>query len=129
MYYLYGMDINLTGCAAEYRFAVMAMENGFRVSMPLLDASPYDAIVETPNGLRKVQIKSTKQKIVNNGVAITIKRDGDPYPLSDVDYFAIWVDAFKGFYIIPNNGTQRRFKFTINGEKYSNNFNNFGVLV
>ena len=123
------MDINIVGCTAEYRFAVMAMENGLRVSMPLLDSSPYDAIVETPNGLRKIQIKSTAQKIVNNAVALTIKRTGDPYPIADVDYFAIWVDAFKGFYIIPNNGTQRRFKFTINGKKYSNNFNNFGVLV
>ncbi len=123
------MDINIVGCTAEYRFAVMAMENGLRVSMPLLDSSPYDAIVETPNGLRKIQIKSTAQKIVNNGVALTIKRTGDPYSLADVDYFAIWVDAFKGFYIIPNNGTQRRFKFTINGKKYSENFNNFGVLV
>ena len=123
------MDINIVGCIAEYRFAVMAMENGLRVSMPLLDSSPYDAIVETPNGLRKIQIKSTAQKIVNNGVALTIKRTGDPYSLADVDYFAIWVDAFKGFYIIANNGTQRRFKFTINGKKYSKNFNNFGVLV
>ena len=123
------MDINIVGCTAEYRFAVMAMENGLRVSMPLLDSSPYDAIVETPNGLRKIQIKSTAQKIVNNAVALTIKRTGDPYTIADVDYFAIWIDAFKGFYIIPNNGTQRRFKFTINGKKYSNNFNNFGLLV
>lgn len=123
------MDINIVGCTAEYRFAVMAMENGLRVSMPLLDSSPYDAIVETPNGLRKIQIKSTAQKIVNNAVALTIKRTGDPYTIADVDYFAIWIDVFKGFYIIPNNGTQRRFKFTINGKKYSNNFNNFGLLV
>jgi len=123
------MDINLTGCAAEYRFAVMAMEYGFRVSMPLLDASPYDAIVETPTGLKKVQIKSTRQKIIKKAVGITIKREGDPYSINDVDFFAIWVDAYQGFYIIPNNGTQRRFKFSINGKKYSDNFNNFAILV
>jgi hypothetical protein len=123
------MDINLAGCTAEYRFAVMAMQYGLRVSMPLLDASPYDAIVETPNGLRKIQIKSTMQRVSNNAVALTIKRTGDPYPIADVDFFAIWIEVFQGFYIIPNNGTQRRFKFTINGKKYSNNFNNFGVLV
>jgi hypothetical protein len=123
------MDINIVGCTAEYRFAVLAMENGLRVSMPLVDSSPYDAIVETPNGLRKIQIKSTAQKIIRNRVSLTIKRTGDPYSLADVDYFAVWVDAFKGFYIIPNNGTQRKFCFSINGKKYSKNFNNFGVLV
>ena len=127
--YLRQMDINILGCTAEYRFAVMAMENGFRVSMPLLDSSPYDAIIETPSGLLKIQIKSTRQKVKNNAVAITLKREGDPYSLFDVDYFAIWVDEFKGFYIIKNNGTQRRIKFTINGKKYSNNFNNFDLLV
>lgn len=123
------MDINILGCTAEYRFAVMAMENGFRVSMPLLDSSPYDAIIETPTGLKKIQIKSTTQKIKNNAVALTIKREGDPYPKADVDFFAIWIEAFEGFYIVPNNGTQRRLKFTINGKKYSNNFNNFALLV
>jgi len=127
--YLYGMDINILGCTAEYRFAVMAMENGFRVSMPLLDASPYDAIVETPSGLKKIQIKSTAQKVKNNAVALTIKREGDPYPKEDVDFFAIWVEVFQGFYIVPNNGAQRRLKFSLNGKKYSNNFNNFALLV
>lgn len=105
------------------------MENGFRVSMPLLDASPYDAIIETPSGLKKIQIKSTTQKIINNAVALTIKREGDPYSVNDVDFFAIWIEVFKGFYIIKNTGTQRRFKFTINGKKYSDNFNNFALLV
>ena len=127
--YLYGMDINILGCTAEYRFAVMAMENGFRVSMPLLDASPYDAIIETPTGLKKIQIKSTTQKVKDNAIALTIRRTGDPYSKDDVDFFAVWVEEFKGFYIVPNNGTQRRLKFTINGKKYSNNFNNFALLV
>lgn len=123
------MDINILGCTAEYRFAVMAMEKGFRVSMPLLDSSPYDAIVETPTGLKKIQIKSTRQKVVKRAVSLTIKRYGNPYPKSDVDFFAIWVEAYEGFYIIPNNGTQRRFKFFRTGKKYLNNFNNFDILV
>lgn len=123
------MDINLTGCAAEYRFASMAMDYGFRVSMPLLDSSPYDAIVETPTGLKKIQIKSTTQKLKDNAISLTVKRTGDPYSKYDVDYFAIWIQEWQGFYIIKNMGHHRRFKFSINGKKYSNNFNNFELLV
>ena len=33
------------------------MQNGFNVSMPLLDASPYDAIIEKDGKLFKIQIK------------------------------------------------------------------------
>ena len=52
------MDSNLLGCTAEYKFATMAMESGLKVSMPLLDSSPYDCIVELPDfKLRKIQIK------------------------------------------------------------------------
>jgi hypothetical protein len=54
------VDSNTRGCYAEYKFATMAMEYNMRVSMPLLDSSPYDCIVELPNGkLKKIQIKST----------------------------------------------------------------------
>jgi hypothetical protein len=123
------MDINIVGCAAEYRFAVMAMEKGLRISMPLLDSSPYDLIVETPNGLRKVQIKSTKTKDSPRGIKITLKPTGGSYDLNDVDYFGIWIDDYNGFYIIANTGKQTSFRFNKSGKKYSDNFNNFGVLV
>ena len=33
------------------------MENGFNVSMPLLDASPYDCLLEKEGRVFKIQIK------------------------------------------------------------------------
>ena len=48
------MNINQKGCFAEYKFATMAIEKGFNVSMPLLDASAYDCILEKNNTLYKI---------------------------------------------------------------------------
>ena len=52
------MDSNLIGCIAEYKFGVVAMEEEINVSFPLLDASQYDCITDSKNGLKKIQIKS-----------------------------------------------------------------------
>ena len=123
------VDSNILGCTAEYRFAVMAMENNLRVSMPLLDASPYDCILELANGdLKKIQIKSTKKPEVPKGIHITLHFANRYYKLIEVDYFAIWVETFGGFYIIKNIGNMSAFRITRNG-KYSKNFNNFAVIV
>ena len=105
------VDSNILGCTAEYRFAVMAMENNLRVSMPLLDASPYDCILEVPKGIH-----------------ITLHFANRYYKLNEVAYFAIWVETFGGFYIIKNIGNMSAFRITRNG-KYSKNFNNFAVIV
>ena len=123
------MNSNLLGCTAEYRFAVMAMENNLRVSMPLLDSSPYDCILELPDSsLKKIQIKSTGKPVVPRGIHVTLHTTNRYYKLNEVDYFAIWVQVFNGFFIIKNTGTNSAFKFTRNG-KYSKNFNNFAVIV
>tara|TARA_A100001201_G_scaffold37890_3_gene39812 strand:+ start:8523 stop:8894 length:372 start_codon:yes stop_codon:yes gene_type:complete len=122
------VNSNLLGCTAEYKFATMAMENGLFVSMPLLDSSPYDCIIELPNyNLRKIQIKSTAKPEVPRGIHVTLHTNNRYYKLNEVDYFAIWVAVFNGFFIIKNTGTNSAFKFTRNG-KYSNNFNNFAII-
>jgi hypothetical protein len=122
------VDSNLLGCTAEYKFATMAMESGLKVSMPLLDSSPYDCIVELPNfQLKKIQIKSTAKPIVPRGIHVTLHTKNRYYRLNEVDYFAIWIQVFSGFFIIKNTGTNSAFKFTRYG-KYSNNFNNFAII-
>ncbi len=123
------VNSNLLGCTAEYRFAVMAMENNLCVSMPLLDSSPYDCILELPDSsLKKIQIKSTAKPIVPRGIHVTLHTTNRYYKLDEVDYFAIWVQVFNGFFIIKNTGSNSAFKFTRNG-KYSKNFNNFALIV
>jgi hypothetical protein len=120
------MDFNMIGCIAEYKFAVMAMEQGINVSFPLLDASKYDCITDSKNGLKKIQIKSASsdEDTVRCYLQDTNKKC---YSLKSVDYFAVWIKSHKGFYIIKNNG---KFHSLVihKGGKYSKNFNNFAVL-
>ena len=105
------------------------MEYNMRVSMPLLDASPYDCIVELPNGkLKKIQIKSTNKGEHPKGIHITLRYSDISYTTKEVDYFAVWINVRNGFYIIKNNGTMSAFRISKDG-KYSKNFNNFAVIV
>ncbi len=118
------MNTNQKGCFAEYKFATAAMECGLNVSMPLLDSSRYDCIVEYEGRLSKVQIKNANERNESEfkkGVHVTMLQSGTFYTKDLVDVFAIYV--FDGFFIIPNN-EQRAFRF-IPGGKYSNFFNNF----
>lgn len=118
------MNTNQKGCFAEYKFATAAMECGLNVSMPLLDSSRYDCIVEHQGRLSKVQIKNANDRNESEekkGVHVTMLQSGMFYNKDLVDIFAIYI--FDGFFIIPNQ-EQRAFRF-IPGGKYSNFFNNF----
>lgn len=118
------MNTNQKGCFAEYKFATAAMECGLNVSMPLLDSSRYDCIVEHQGRLSKVQIKNANQRNESEekkGVHVNLRNSGTFYNKDLVDIFAIYI--FDGFFIIPNE-EQRAFRF-IPGGKYSNFFNNF----
>lgn len=125
------MNANQFGCFAEYRFAIRAMEWGFNVSMPLLDASAYDAIVEKNGVVRKIQIKSISEartiKENREDVQCVLRRDGKAYPIEMVDYFAIYVERDRGFYIIKNNG-QKTIRLSTEGI-YKKNLNNFAIIL
>ena len=124
------MNRNQKGCFAEYHFSTTAMQNGFNVSVPLLDSSPYDCILEKKGKLFKIQVKYLGEKRYKHGrsIQVTLKREGKKnYDLELVDFFALWHEVRKGFYIIKNLG-QKSFKITDNGI-YENNFNNFVELV
>lgn len=122
------MNQNQKGCFAEHMFAVMAMKNDFNVSMPLLDSSAYDCIIEKNNVLFKIQIKYLglhrveKQK----SMQCVLKRDFGCYSLKDVDFFAIWYEKGNGFFIIKNK-EQRSIRVSLEG-KYKKNFNNFALI-
>lgn len=123
------MNNNQKGCYAEYLFATTAIKHGFNVSMPLLDKSKYDCIVEKDGELFKFQIKFMgKDRYKHDGVMqINLRRVGArTYKLSDVDFFAIWHEEYSGFFIIPNQG-QRSIKVNIKG-KLKENFNNFALI-
>ena len=123
------MNHNQKGCFAEYHFASTAMLNGFNVSIPLLDSSKYDCILEKGGKLWKIQIKFVGKDRYKHGdsMQITLKRKGKAeYDLCNVDFFALWYEQDNGFFIIKNEG-QRTFKLSSEG-KYKYNFNNFALI-
>jgi hypothetical protein len=121
------MNINQKGCFAEYKFATAAMECGLNVSMPLLDSSKYDCIVEYEGRLSKVQIKNANDRNQSDdkrGIFVSLGNTHTFYEKDYVDVFAIYL--FDGFFIIPNK-EQRAFRFVRDG-KYSNFFDNFATF-
>ena len=105
------------------------MQNGFNVSMPLLDASPYDAIIEKDGKLFKIQIKyiSDDRKKGESNTHISLSRLGKGYLEKHVDYFAIYFVELDGFYIIKNKG-QKELRLSTTGI-YKDNFNNFALIM
>jgi hypothetical protein len=121
---------NQKGCYAEYLFATTAIKQGFNVSMPLLDKSKYDCILEKDGKLFKFQIKYMgKDRYKHQGgiMQINLKRVGSrSYSKDDVDFFAVWHEEYNGFFIVPNL-EQNTMKLNING-KFKENFNNFALI-
>ena len=125
------MNINQKGCFAEYKFATRAMENGFKVSMPLLDASAYDCLIERHGKVFKIQVKyvsANRQKDPeHNNTRVTLHREGGVYPKHLCDFFAVWFDEYNGFFIIPNV-EQKAMRLSLTN-KYKDNFNNFDIIL
>jgi hypothetical protein len=117
------MNANQKGCFAEYKFATIAIENGFNVSMPLLDSSPYDCILEKDGGVFKIQIK-----YISEHRRLLLKpSNASHYRHEDVDYFAVWHEKLDGFFVLKNIG-QRTYSLNLSGE-YKENFNNFDIIL
>ncbi len=57
---------------------------------------------------------------------IEIKSGKGYYSPEDVDFFAVWHDLYKGFFILSNDG-QKAFRLSIHN-KYADNFNNFDLI-
>lgn len=121
------MDNNKRGCLAEYLFATECMKRKFEVSMPLMDSSLYDCIIDDGKRLIKVQIKSSikvPEKDRHNSVHIPLQNNKRNYSTDKIDYFAVWSDYFKGWFIFPNSGGMQSIRVSLTGKnkKFFNNF-------
>ena len=119
------MDSTVLGCLAEYLFCVECLKRDINVSMPLSPGSVYDVVVESKGVLLKVQVKSHQTGLHDNKnpvkVNFTAKRK---YSTDEVDFFAIYVKKFNGFFIFRNNGERRSIRLSPTNE-HSRFFNNF----
>jgi len=102
------------------------MENGLLVCFPLLHSSPYDCIVDSPNGLFKVQIKGINENNRTRNRIQLVCRNQNKYEKKDVDFFAVYSAERQGFFIFKNDGKIK--SFTLGLEKYSKYFNNFAAM-
>jgi len=121
------VDNNQRGCLAEYLFATECMKRGYQVSMPLMDSSLYDCIVDTGKNLLKLQIKSsikTPDNDRHNSVHIPLQNNKRYYSKEKIDYFAVWSEFFSGWFVFKNNGEMQSIRVSLTGKnkKYFNNF-------
>lgn len=103
------------------------MKRGYQVSMPLMDSSLYDCIVDTGKNLLKLQIKSSIKKPDNdrhNSVHIPLQNNKRYYSKEKIHYFAVWCEFFSGWFIFKNTGEMQSIRVSLIGKnkKYFNNF-------
>lgn len=117
------MDSNSKGCIAEYKFGIECIKRDINISYPLLHTSVYDCLADTGDNIYRIQIKSSFQGFQRNRKTVHIQWKRT-YEKVDVDYFAIWVEKFEGFFIFKNNGTRLAVRLSLTND-YSKFFNNF----
>jgi len=121
------LNNNQRGCFSEYLFATECIKRGYQISMPLCPASIYDCIVDNGVDLFKIQIKSTirtPEKENLTTIHVPLQNNKRIYDKGSVDYFAVYVTLYDGFFIFKNNGNMQSVRLSLVG-KYSKNFNNF----
>jgi hypothetical protein len=121
------MDQGRFGAHAEYLFAVKCLELGFDVSMPLRHTSPYDLILDTGDRLLKVQVKSSSQPPRGKHKSVNVliyKSNNQLYEVGEIDYLALYVYEFQGFFIFKYD--QPKMSYRVHPEGiYKKHFNNF----
>ena len=105
---------------------------GYMVSVPL-DQAPYDLVVESDAGLKRVQVKTTRKRVANGSWSVSAARNGydnsatvnaggkrkrRPYTTSEIDIFFV-VTASRDVYIVPIDAVDGRGSMTLD-TKYKN---------
>jgi hypothetical protein len=95
------------GSKNELLFMAECMKRGWKVNMPFGDDSKYDVVVDTPKGLRRVQVKSCHKADARGRYRINMKygrssRCGS-YSLEDCDVIAAYVTPLNHWFLVPVN--------------------------
>jgi PD-(D/E)XK endonuclease len=102
------------------------MRRGYMASLPV-DQAPYDLIVESDEGLKKIQVKSTRQASPNDASWVVgihrhvyqhsrnsgvLRQKRVPYSLGEIDFFFVLTIA-EDVYLIPLADTARKSNITL----------------
>ena len=89
-------------------FAFRAMEEGFVVSQPMGDKSPYDFLIDNGEDILKVQVKSSRwnenegtQKSPKYEFTLKHSKRNTTYESHDVDFFGLVVIPRRIIWIVP----------------------------
>jgi hypothetical protein len=96
------------GCTGETLFAFRAMEEGFVVSQPMGDKSPYDFLIDNGEDILKVQVKSSRwnenegtQKSPKYEFTLKHSKRNTTYESHDFDFFGLVVIPRRIIWIVP----------------------------
>ena len=106
------------------------LDRGYTVSVPL-EPAPYDLVTESDEGLKRVQVKTTRQLQRNGRYTVAVARNVHdstrprnangsrkrvPYSADDVDYFFVITPVL--MYLIPITVVAGRSQLVLD-EKYA----------
>ena len=92
------------GSKNELLFMAECMKRGWKVNMPFGDDSKYDVVVDTPKGLRRIQVKSCHKPDVRGRYRINLKygrRSSGAYSAEDCDIIAAYVTPLNHWFLVP----------------------------
>jgi hypothetical protein len=114
-----------TGEIIELKFAVKAFERGINVSKPLLGDMPYDLILDHNGELLRIQIKSSNYNDYGYKVLTSHTGTKQPYTENEIDFFAIYIQPIKIWYLIPVDAIRGRKTIKIMPERESCEFKKY----
>lgn len=97
------------GAAAEYRCASELLARGLIPSWPSTQTQPYDMIVDTFKGPKRVQVKSSVQKGTPVKVGFKMEESGRyrAYTQDDCDFIILYLFEHDVWYVFPIGITKR----------------------
>lgn len=81
-------------------------QKGYTVSIPLNDCQEYDLVVEYPNGLKKVQVKTTRQKSKSGNYVVSL-RTMTGYK----DKYSYKIGSYDILFVVDENGKTYEFEY------------------
>ena len=77
-------------------------QKGYTVSIPLNDCQEYDLVVEYPDGLKKVQVKTTKSKVKSGKYVVGLRtmsgyKDKYSYKIGSYDILFVVTELGKTY--------------------------------
>jgi hypothetical protein len=92
------------GTTNELLFMAECMKRGWKVNMPFGEDNRYDVIVDTPGGMRRVQVKSCHTPDSRGRYRVNMrrgKRVRSAYCAADIDVLAAYVAPLNHWFLVP----------------------------